>query len=352
MAGLLETYLQDIRVNYPNLLDRDEWRTIRFGLVNSAVEQTNSPLSVITEDFKTKAMASEGRVLGIPVMKKGALLVKNVRSCSISSYENESDMVELVWSTLVVDITMVKAQYAKNEVSYLSDLAKKLVLVKEALLSEIEGAIYTRLDTDKSGIYSSTLVGVGAKHELVADTADVALANHNLFFNDVEAIQQADDFYGENYIIGSTNLMPFVNHYVNQGSGNNTNLNYQFAGKSFSFSNSVVDGANKLATGFIMPFGSLGVLTRIDRDSIMGNVSSDGTEWGITRVDGIPFDLGYRYKSTCSDQSALNGTGMEHLEATMLEQWTFSVDYALVTPYNSDPATRAGSIRKFQLHNA
>lgn len=349
MAGLLETYLQDIRIKYPNALDRDEWRIKRYGLLNSALEQNDSPFSIITPDLREQALISQGRTIDVPVLKKGALTVKNVRSCTIDSYENESAMLNVTWSTLVVDISMVKAQYAKNEVNYVTDLSKKLLLVKEAILGEIEESINTKLDAEKSAVFNSTLVGVGGKYALAGNAIQVPAADQNLFYNDVEAIQNADDFYGENYIVASTNMMPSVNHYINQGAGNNTNLNYQFADKSFRFSNAVVNGSGVLATGYIMPIGTLGMLTRVDIDAMMNHRATDGTEWGTIAVDGIPFEVGYKYKSECSDQSLLNGSGLGHLTSTMVEHWQFSVDYALVTPYNSDEVNNSSAIKKVEF---
>lgn len=349
MAGLLETYLQDIRVNHPDRLDRDEWRMIRYGLVNSAIEQNAHPNSIISEDLREKALNSQGRVIDIPVMKKGVLTVKNVRSCTIGTHENESEMVNVTWVTYAVDISMVAAQYAKNEISYQNDLAAKLILVKEAILGEIEASIHTKLDTEKSIVYNSALVPT--KYPLVGNTLQVTLAQQEYFFNDIDTIQQEDEFYGEHYVIASTSLLPSVTHYINQGSGNDENLSYQFADKTYRFSNNVINGTGVNATGFIMPVGTLGMMTRVDVDAQMNHRSTTGTEWGTVSIDGIPFPMGYLYRSECSDQSALNGTGLEHLTATMVEQWSFSVDVALVTPYNSDPATNAGAIKKFEFLN-
>lgn len=347
MAGLLDTYLQNIRVRTPNVLDRDEWRVTRYGLTNAAFDMTNHPLSILDAQTKAEALRSEGRLLQVPVTKKGALTVSNVRSCTIGDFENESALVDLTWATYVVDVSMVKAQYDKNEIRYEDDLMKKLILVKEAILGEIEGTVFTKLDTDKNTVYGSSLAG--GKYPLVGDALQVSLAQQERFFGDIEAINSADELYSENFVLGNHTLMPDVNHYVNQGGGNDENLNYQFAGKDFRFTNGIVNAGGVNATGFFMPHGSLGILTRIGADSRLGHKTTDGTNWSTVRIDGMPFDLGVQYHSTCSNQELLNGSGMAHLSATMIEHWQFSVDVALVTPYNSDPATKAGAIRKFEF---
>lgn len=348
MAGLVETFLQDIRIAFPNNMDRDEWRFTRYGLLTAAKEQTVHPLSIINEDIRTQALESEGRSLGIPVMKKGSITVSNQRSCAVGDFENETAMVNVAWTTLTADISMMKAQYHKNQVSYLQDFNKKVLLLKNAFANAIENAIYSKLDTDKSSIYNSSLVGAGLKYPLVANTLQVDAVEQETFFNDVDVIMNQDDFWSPEWLVlGSTPLMSSIRHYINQGAGNDENLNYQFGNHAFRFSNQLVDGAAVKSTGFIMPYGSIGLLTRINIDARMGNKASDGTAWEKVFLDVLGFEVGVMHKSTCSDKSAL--PGLSHLKATMLENFQFSLDFALLTPYNSDAATIAGGIKKFEF---
>jgi hypothetical protein len=349
MAGLIETYLQDIRVMYPNQFDRDEWRFTQSGLLTAVKEMTDSPLSIVTEDLRQKALLSEGRNLKIPIIKQGALTIKNQRSCDIAPYENETALITVNWTTLVVDISMVKAQYAKNEITYLQDLNKKLLLVKEAFVKAMEAAIYAKLELSKADNYNSSLVGTGRKYPLVGDALQVYPKDQQLFFNDLEVIMQEDDYnYPLLYVLGNTSLQSPVRFWMNQGQANNTNLQFQFAGKLFRFSNRIPAGTGNIASGFFMPDGAIAILTRNAIDSVMKNKAGDGTIWDTTMLDGFPFEVGYMYKSECSDQSELNGTGMEHLTATMVEKWQFSIDFGLVTPYLSN-ANRPGAIKKFEF---
>ena len=351
MANLLDTYLLPLQAKYSGDFDRYEHRDSRYGILDLYLKQTSGIDSLINEEVRNFAANSEGRAINIPVMKKGGLTVKTSRSCTIDSFENVSAVVNMTMSTIVFDISMVKAQYAKNAISYEKDFGMKMKLVKEGILKAIEQAAFTNLDANKSAVYGSTLVGTGNKYgALVGDSVQVTTADHETFFNDVEALQAADDIYSSTHnVVGSTNLMPFVNHFANQGGANNTNLSYQFGDKSFAFSNSVVDGASKKATGYVVPEGSVGLVTRINADARLGHSATDGTQWFSSNLAGmLPFEVGVMYKSSCSDQSALNGSGMEHLEASMLEQWQFSVDFGLVNSYHSDVA-EATQIKKFEF---
>ena len=344
--SLINTYKQEIRAKLPNPVERDEWRFTRYGLLTAVREMTASPQSILTSDLKAKAAVSEGRDLKIPVFTLGNLTIKNARSCNIGGLDNTTEMVTVNWTTLVVDISMKKAEHHKNEVSYLEDLNKKLLLADNTLAKAVEQLIYAKLDADKSQVYASPLAG--GTYPLVGNTLQVAAPQQEYFFNDLEAIMEGDDFYSMPFkVMGSTTLKPAVKHYGNQGASNDETLDYQFDAYDFRFSNHVTIGGGQKATGFCMTDGSLGIMTRINIDSEMGNVAGDGTRWEKTFMDKLGFEVGVQYKSKCDDLSGQ--AGLEHLTASMVENWQFSIDVALLTPYNSDPATKAGVIKKFEF---
>lgn len=344
--SLINTYKLEIRAKIPNPIERDEWRFTRYGLLTAVKEMTNSPNSIITTELKEKAKQSEGRDLKVPVFKIGDVEVKSVRSCSIGDLENTTEMVTVNWVTLVADISMKKSEHHKNEVTYLEDLNRKLLRVDNAFAKAVEQLIYTKLDTEKSQVYNSPLVGTD--YPVVANTLQVAPAQQEYFFNDLEAIMEGDDFYSMPFkVLGSTTLKPSVKHWGQQGQANDENLAYQFDGYDFRFSNHVVIGAGQKATGFAMSDGSVGLMTRINIDATMKNKAGDGTEWDTTFMDRFGYEVGVMYKSKCDDLSGQ--TGLEHLTASMVEQWQFSVDVAILTPYNSDPATLASVIKKFEF---
>ncbi|HET8839742.1 MAG TPA: hypothetical protein VFM82_12200 [Flavobacteriaceae bacterium] len=353
--SLFATYLQELRANYPNPLDRQEWRGTQLGLLRAAQASSVHPESILSPEVKEQAENSEGRVFKIPVMKDtGDATITNVRSCTIGDMDSESGLVSVTWLTLVANLHMIPEQYRKNAIGYLTDFDKKLRRIERTIGKAIENNIYTKLDTDKSAVYGSTLVGdtaTGAKYQLTGNAIQVAANQRELFFNDVDAIQMADDFdLSDNLVVGSTNLLPSVRHYINQGQANDENLSYQFNGMDFTFSNRVVDGAGKLATGFAMPHGSIGLMERLNADALSGNTTTDGTEWSVERLERLGLNVGVMYRSTCADLS--NVQGLEHLTASKVERWQMSLDVALVTPYNSDTVNNAGGIKKFEFTTA
>lgn len=346
--GLAATYLQDIRANYPSNLDRDQLRLTQTGALTAVLRMTDSANTIVPSDLQEKARASQGRNLDIPVMQKGNLTITNVRTCVIAGPQSDSALVRVTWKTVVLNIFMVPGQYEKNEIRYQADLAKKIREMVEKFSVEIETDLVAAFETNKSQVYASTIIT--DKYALVGNAIRVQENVQDFFFNDLDAINFADDFYDpEIYIIGNSNLMPTVRKFINQGDSNDENQAFQFAGKNFTFTNRVTNGAGVTATGYFMPDGTVGLITRVDVDARNSHRSTSGTEWEEERVPGLPFPVGVQFKSECDDQSALEASGLEHLEATLVQQWQFSFDYAIIVPYNSDLTTRASSLRKFEF---
>jgi hypothetical protein len=348
--SLAATYLQDLRAEYPSQLDRYENRVTRAGLLTAALQMTDVPESIVSRNLKEISQVSEGRTLDVPVYKKGSVTINNARSCNIACSQSETDMVTVTWKTISSDICQTPAQYAKNHLSYMEDLNRKVIEMVEAWTIEIENDIDSSLDTAKNQVYNSSLVGLGNKYPLVANALQVASTDQELFFNDVDVINEEDDFYTETLrVIGSPVLRSEVRHYANQGAANDENTAYQFGGFNFNFSNRVTNAQK--STGYFMPNGSIGFLTRTDISARSGFTAGDGTEWRVESLPGLPFNVGLQYKSQCSDQSNIDpeSNGDNHLTATMLEKWQFSVDYAIVTPYTSNIATKPTAIRKFEF---
>lgn len=348
--SLAKTYLQNIRVAYPSNLDRDELRITQTGLLEAVISMTSSPDSIVSPDLIEKAKASQGIDIDIPVMKKGNVTIKNVRSCTISGGQSESDLITVVWKTIVADLLMVPSQYEKNQIKYLFDFNKKVGEIVEAFKVEMENDLDTAIDANKTLVYGSTIVGATGEYPLVANAIQVTKDQQDFFFNNLDSINFSDDFYNPTIkVVASPTIMPSISRFINQGDSNNTNTAFQFAGKDFTFSNRVSNGAGVIGTGYFMPNGSIGLITREDVDSRLGHKASDGTEWDVDTLPNFPFPVGIQYKSKCDDQSALETAGLGHLKATMVEHFQISLDYAIIVPYNSDSATKAGSIRKFEF---
>lgn len=345
--SIIKTRLQDIRVAYPNNLDRDELRATKNGLLNAVLEQTDSAGSVVAGDLKAKILGSEGRNIDVPVIKKGNIQIKNVRSCDVQGGRLSTDLVRVTFKTMVADIMMIPREYDTNQISYYDSLNEQLRVLAETFKREIEADLETTLDAKKTTVYNSSIVD--SDYSLTGGAIRVERAKEDFFMNNLEAINFADDFYDPTIkVIANHNLMPVVSRYVNQGSANSTNTAFQFAGKDFRFTNAIPNESGVLATGYFMPNGTVGLLTRVDGDAMRGSQATDGTIWDMDMIPELPFPVGIKFNSKCDDKSLIEATGFGHLTATLVEHWQISFDFAIVTPYHSATDVPT-AIRKFEI---
>jgi hypothetical protein len=357
----LDTVRREIRAEYgERTIDRDEWRFTKYGIMNSAVEDMQSNRSIVSADLRAKAFTSEGQAVKMPVFNNEAISLKSVRSCTIDALDNTTGLVDLVWITIVADIDMKKGQFLNQgdpngvfpswERAYAISLNKKLERVAHGISQEIEDTLYAFLDAGKSDYFKSTLV-TGGTYPVVGGAVQVTPAQRDHFFNDLSVIMMEDDFDPMYKVLGSTSTMSIVNRYINQGSANATNTQYQFNDYMFRYSNHLPNGQNVFATMFVMPEGSVGILPRVTADAMMENEAGDGTKWYQDDLGmwGLPAEIpvSVQFKSQCADVST--AVSNPALTASLQEFWQISVDVAYVIPYNSTPLTKSGSIKKFEF---
>lgn len=346
--SLIKTKLLPVLANYDGTLDKFENRVTINGLLEAVIEQSNSNDSLITQELETAYTNTQARTIDIPVFKKGTVTIKNARTCDVECGESETDLYRVTTKTVVADICMVPSQYEENKIGYNQDLGKRIREMVEAFKNAIESDLEAAFDANKTQVYNSPIVG--DKYALVGSAIQVTPADVDFFFGDISAINFADDFSNPNVkIIANHTIMPTVERIVFQGAANAVNLQYQLSGKDFRFTNGITNGAGVKGTMYFMPNGSLGMMTRVAWESRNRVESTRGTKWDTTTLPGLPFAVGVKYDSECSDQSAIDANGLGKYSATLIEHWQFSFDFSIIEPYNSDPATKAGPIRKVEF---
>jgi hypothetical protein len=140
--------------------------------------------------------------------------------------------------------------------------------------------------------------------------------------------------------VGSYRLRSLVDWYINQGAGNSTNTSFQFNDYNFAFSNQTSIGTSYHSVAYAIPEGSLAYLQWVDIDARMGHKSGDGKEWYVQELPLMGQQVGVLYQSSCADKSSL----LTGLEASLMENFTFSFDRAFTSSYDATISTDAGVI--------
>jgi hypothetical protein len=339
---------QTARGVYPSELDRQELRRQQYGFIDMAQRSTPILLNAQNRSIIENSWGAEltsGAPVQIPVFSKDVgTATPSTMTCTFIDDDAVSSLANVTFISAHVGFRIIpRLTDQSNIVTEAQDFMRQYSDKEEALANFLESAIYTSLDTAKATTYNSSFVGT--KYLVAGDTLQVANADIPFFLNDAKSIMMSDDFPMNGLeVIGDAQLSSFNNQFLNQGSANNENTAFQFNGYTFTYSNSTVTTGGALSTGFIMPSGSVAVLSRVSPDARNNRVSmSEGVRWSVETSDllgGLEIEL--MVKDECADVSAITNNTDD--TAALVKSYMMQLNCAIVTPYNTGTN---GGIKKF-----
>lgn len=326
MAYLAATALTEYRQKYAqSSLDKPENRGSGYGLLSLAKRDTPN---LITPQALIDARTNAARATKVPVLQKITFTPGSTRSCTGATQASTSALVTVSWSTVTSGFHMIPAQYAGNDIAYVEDFMHKLNQMEHAIAKTIEAAIYSKLDTDKSATFTAD----GAPYNFVGNEIIIPQGDKNTYLSELYQSMYQDDFVAPFNIVATPQLMALNGYLLNQGNQNGVNTMFQFGDFSFDYSNRVTKSSGAHSTFFIMPTGSLAMLTWVDPDAKAKRRINEGNYYDSFTLPILGIDSGLHVQMACGDNSTEAGSG---LEASVAENYNFSFDYALITPYIS-----------------
>jgi hypothetical protein len=341
--SIVLTRMQNFRA--ASNLDAWEVRASQYGGLNVFARQTEGIQSIITPELQARAQEAMGNTLETPVLDFENVTIGSTRPVTISDAESTSAMQSITFATYQFGFTMIPSQYTNNEIAYQRDFNHKLELRLNKLLATLDTATITALNAAKTQVVGNLL---GKYTFGVTDTVNALNSQRLRIMADINPLMASNDFYQPRHIIGEAGLLSEFLELQEQGLYNDQNRAIQWADKELHFTNRITNAANKVATGFVVNEGSVGIVSRVDRDSLLRHTTSSGYDWNVVSVPGLPFPVGMMYYETAADKSALHA-GTADMTATKVEAYSWSVDVAMVTAYNSAVATLAAPILKFDI---
>jgi|WetSurMetagenome_2_1015567.scaffolds.fasta_scaffold00103_44 hypothetical protein len=329
------TVLDEFRLSYEKSnLDAHDNRFSDYGAYATFVKDTPNLIPGYAELIAGRASAA--RTASIPVLTRQTLSTAAVRSCTPTYNQATSAYVTPSWTTVEAGFMMVPAEHQDNYIKYQDAFNHQGRAVEKAFLLDA--------DTDAVAYLVAHLTYAdAAKGNPFFQTAyymQVPLAFHDTFFQDLKDVMYANDITGDINIVGSHRVRGLVEYYSNQGAGNSANLTFQYNGFNFAYSNRTAIGTALLGVAYAMPVGSLGYLNWVDIDAKMGNKSGDGKEWYEQELPLLGQKVGVLFQSSCADKSGL----LTGLEASLMENYSFSFDRAFTSSYDATITTDAGVI--------
>jgi hypothetical protein len=351
------TNLDNIKVNYPSMLDRYDNRTGDYGLLKKANENANSSMGIITNDLKMKAANSWGRTIDIPVMSPTAGGIASGLVCTPTDDVAISAFMNVTWVSVSASWFMEPSLNEQNEISYLEMWLNQYKANLNAIYDSVDASIDTALTAALAveAEYSNSMIGVGTKYgTLTADRIDVSLAQRELFLNDMTSINKSDDIFGRQDLIGSTNAESILRNTFGQGQSNDTNTAFQAGLFDATFTNNVTVGAASDASCYVVPKGSFGIVYRNHPDCAAGRSTTSGKQYSTVFDPVFGTDLDVTFQSVCADINAKTGNALDVANVQELHQ--INVNFGIITPSNSfgDPGSvaKGGVIRAFNFQTA
>jgi len=338
--SLINTRIQNIRSN--SRLDKNELRPSQYGGLNLFMQQSEDPAGILTDELKTKAENSIGSVLETPVIDyDGGVTIGNTRSVTIADDENTSQMFTITFTTYSWGFTQVPVLFKNNEIGAQKDFEKKFLKYLYKFGATVDSAALAALSAAKSQVFTDTL-----NYSVVGNVLQSPWGQRENIIGDLNPIFAANDHFDEINVVGNAGVESLVRKLAQKSLYNSENKTLEYSDKIMHFSSRIANGATEFANAYVVNGGSVGMLTRFDREALAGTKMADGTEWGIDTLPVLNFPIGTYYYESKGDFNAIAGAASADMTAVRKEHFGFSVDVAFVTPYNSDPTSIANPIMK------
>ena len=344
--SLVLTRIQNIRAN--SNLDRFEYRPSRYGALNAFMTQSEDPMGILTDDLKQKARTSIGNILETPVIDYDAdISIGSTRSLVINDSENTSKMVQINFTTYAWGFTIAPAMYMNNEIQIQKDFETKMMKYIYKFAQKLDEAALATLAANKTQVIKNSLL-----YDKSGNAINAKWSERENVFGDLEVMMGANDFYGQLHIIGDPGVESIMRKLQQHGLYNDVNKQNEFGSKIVHLTNNIAASSGKYAQGYAVNAGSLGMLTRFERDCLLGTVSGDGHEWGIATLPLLNMPVGTYFYDSVGDYSAIAGEATADMVRTRKEHYGFAVDVAFITAYNSSSATLPSPILAFNVSSA
>lgn len=341
--SLVLTRIQNIRAN--SNFDKFEYRPSRYGALNAFMVQSEDPTGILTEELKQKARTSIGNTLETPVIDYDAdITIGSTRTLTIADSENTSKMVQITFATYAWGFTIAPAMYMNNEIGIQKDFETKMMKYIYAFAKKLDEAALAALAANKTQVLKNSLL-----YNWSSNAINAKWTERENVFGDLEVMMGANDFYGQLHIVGDPGVESIMRKLQQHGLYNDVNKQNEFGTKIVHLTNNIAAVEDKYAQGYAVNAGSLGMLTRFERDCLLGTVSGDGHEWGIATLPLLNMPVGTYFYDSVGDYNTIAEAATADMVRTRKEHYGFAVDVAFLTAYNSAPSTLASPILAFNV---
>ena len=253
-------------------------------------------------------------------------------------------MVQINFATYAFGFTIAPAMYMNNEIGIQKDFETKMMKYIYKLAQKLDQDALAKLAAAKTQVINNPLL-----YNKTGNTINAKWTERENVFGDLDPIMAANDFFGQLHIVGDAGVESIMRKLQQHGLYSDVNKQNEFGNKIIHLTNNMPLASGKYAQGYAINSGSLGFMTRFERDCLLGTVSGDGHEWGIATLPLLNIPCGTYFYDSVGDYSAIAGAATADMTRTRKEHYGFAVDIAFLTPYNSDAKTLPSPIIGFNI---
>lgn len=343
--SLLLTRMNDLRVK--GNLDKYEYRASRYGAFSLFQKQTEEPGSIITKEMADQFWGSIGREFNTRVIdydKNVSIRVGQPRRLEIPDSENTSRFVTITPVALDFGFTMVPSMYLNNEVAYTEDFEKKMRKYINAMAVQLDSLCITKLTTERTKVLGNKL-----RYTFADGIVSATNEQKDHIIGSLESLMNSNDYYDTIDLLGDIGLQDMIGQLKQHGLYNDQNKQLEYAGKNLYFSNRVATGEDNILKGFAVNSGSVGLMWRVDRESLAKRTTDLSYKWDITTLPMLNIPIGTMEYQSVGNYSAIAGESTSDMTASFKEHFGFAVDVAIVASYNSLAEAGATPILEFEV---
>lgn len=329
MSAIAATTLEKAVLRARDKFMAFEKRRPDLGTVEAFDKYTN----LLVQENQIKSLrASARRPVEIAVLTNQTGTIKTERSLTITPDTTVSAKVPFTWDTFGFDVGVTEAVNADNYISAEEDLADQIYQRMRDLLKELDAQGAAFLEAGKwSSLPTTSLMGIsGGAYTTTTD---------KIFIN-APAVMRNLELQGPYHALSNVEALANRTNISTFGQYNQQNLEKLMGGYEWGYSKNLEPGEGNQEVYYMVPTGSLGLMSWVEYDCRAGRGSYDaGYKYDtmtmeFTSLSGYNFsvEMGFLYIGEGKNMSAT----LPGLERAYTEAWSFFVDVSFVKAYSSE----------------
>jgi len=265
--------------NYANTLQLDalsmlmensnkDFRPANYG-ATKAFNDYKRDVILNYDEFQAIEAEPDLRDRKVDYLRRDSQTVNSSRSASLSGAMGTSSRDSLTFVNYSREFTISDDNARSNTFNASRQLAAQMRNARLDIAAEIESDAVTKLEAYKNTVDPSCELSSWDSSNYVNEIANT---NKDQYFNYIQTEMQGRDYNGNIQVISTNAANALLNYQTAQGAGNSENLQFQYPGLEWYWSNSVTNLSDYFCTTYAVESRGLGLVDWVpakNRETLM-----------------------------------------------------------------------------------